>query len=98
MLTDGAGVRQSLDSLLATGPVVLAFFKVSCPVCQLTLPFLGRLAGGELQIVPVSQDDPDATERFLNEFGLYLSALFDREEDGYPAAMPSALRVCPPTS
>jgi len=94
-LTDSDGVRRPLDSFLATGPVVLAFFKVSCPVCQLTLPFLGRLAGGELQIVPVSQDEPDMTERFLNEFGLYSAALFDREEDGYPASNAFGITTVP---
>ncbi len=95
MLTDADGVRRPLDSLLATGPVVLAFFKVSCPVCQLTLPFLGRLAGGELQIVPVSQDEPDATERFMNENGLLIAALFDREEDGYPASNAFGITTVP---
>ena len=85
-LADAAGARRSLDSLLMAGPVVLAFLKVSCPVCQLTLPFLGRLAGGDVQIVPISQDSPAATERFSREFGLQLPALFDREEDGYPAS------------
>ena len=81
-LVDADGARRTLASLLATGPVLLAFFKVSCPTCQLTLPFLGRLAGGSLQIVPVSQDSPAATRRF----GLTLAALYDREEDGYPAS------------
>ena len=95
MLTDADGVRRQLDSLLGTGPVVLAFFKVSCPVCQLALPFLGRLAGGKLQIVPVSQDEPDATERFMNEFGLLMAALFDREEDGYPASNAFGISTVP---
>ena len=85
-LVDAAGARRSLASLLATGPVLLAFFKVSCPTCQLTLPFLGRLAVGNLQVVPVSQDSPAATRRFAQEFGLAIPALFDREEDGYPAS------------
>jgi peroxiredoxin len=85
-LVDADGARRPLDSLLAAGPVLLAFFKVSCPTCQLTLPFLDRLAGGKLQVVPVSQDSPAATRRFAQEFGLTSAALFDREEDGYLAS------------
>ena len=85
-LVEAGGARRTLASLLAAGPVLLAFFKVSCPTCQLTLPFLGRLAAGNLQVVPVSQDTPAATRRFAQEFGLAIPTLFDREEDGYPAS------------
>src|SRR6266850_1813630 len=35
--------EYSLHDLLPRGPVVAAFFKISCPVCQFTLPFLERL-------------------------------------------------------
>jgi peroxiredoxin len=83
---EAGGARRTLASLLAAGPVLLAFFKVSCPTCQLTLPFLGRLAAGNLQVVPVSQDTPAATRRFAQEFGLAIPTLFDREEDGYPTS------------
>ena len=85
-LVDAAGRRRPLASLLAAGPVLLAFFKVACPTCQLTLPYLCRLAGGNLQVVPISQDNSAATRRFAQEFGLTIPALFDREEDGYPAS------------
>ena len=86
LLVDAEGARLPLASLLAAGPVLLAFFKVSCPTCQLTLPFLGRLAGGNLQVVPISQDSPAATRRFAQEYGLTIASLYDREEDGYPAS------------
>jgi peroxiredoxin len=94
-LADAAGARSSLDSLLSAGPVLLAFFKVSCPVCQLTLPFLDRLAGGNVQIIPVSQDDAAATARFAREFGVHVPMLFDREEDGYPASNAFGLTTVP---
>ena len=46
----------SLENLAA--PVLLAFFKINCPTCQLTFPFLQRLADrGGPRIVGVSQDD-----------------------------------------
>lgn len=37
------GKDFSLAASLKSGPVVLAFFKVSCPVCKFTFPFLERL-------------------------------------------------------
>jgi peroxiredoxin len=38
------GSAFSLSETLRTNPlVVLAFFKVSCPVCQLIAPYLERL-------------------------------------------------------
>ena len=36
------GKSFSLSAELARGPVVLAFFKVSCPTCQYAAPFLER--------------------------------------------------------
>src|SRR5229473_8051334 len=35
--------EYSLNTLMERGPVVAAFFKVSCPVCEFTFPFLERL-------------------------------------------------------
>ena len=37
------GKKFSLKEALLRGPVVLAFFKVSCPTCQYAFPFLERL-------------------------------------------------------
>src|SRR5438552_14736351 len=37
------GERFSLNEELAGAPVVLVFFKVSCPTCQYALPFFERL-------------------------------------------------------
>ena len=37
------GKEFSLNAALERGPVVLSFFKVSCPVCKFTFPFLERL-------------------------------------------------------
>ena len=37
------GSRFSLQDALTRGPVVAAFFKISCPVCQYAFPFLERI-------------------------------------------------------
>lgn len=82
-----AGGAESLAAILGRGPALLAFFKVSCPVCQMTFPFLDRLhrqAGGKLQILGVSQDNAADTREFNRECGVSFPVLIDRR--GYPAS------------
>jgi len=78
----------TLGDALKKGPVVAAFFKITCPVCQFTLPFLQRLyeAYGDdrASFVGISQDDARDTREFCKEFGISLPALLD--EDGYPVS------------
>ena len=81
-----AGGEKTLDQLLEKGAVLLAFFKISCPVCQLTLPYLDRMKDGKLQLVAVSQDDAEATGEFNDEFRISLETLLDSEDDGYPVS------------
>jgi len=87
-LSNAAGDRFSLADALKRGPAVIAFFKISCPTCQFTLPFLQRLYqayGGErVTFWVVSQDDAEDTEEFRREYGITFPALLD--EDGYPAS------------
>jgi peroxiredoxin len=83
------GKRFSLPEELAHGPVVLAFFKVSCPVCQYAFPFLERLykAYGHqnVTLVGVSQNDPKGTAAFTKEFGVTFPVLLD-PQDKYPVS------------
>ncbi|MGA8213080.1 MAG: TlpA disulfide reductase family protein [Candidatus Sulfotelmatobacter sp.] len=83
------GRRFVLRDELARGPLVLAFFKVSCPVCQYTFPFLERLerAYGHhgVRIFGVSQDDPKHTAAFNKEFGVTFPVLLDDRET-YPVS------------
>ena len=59
------GGETSLHDLIANGPVLLAFFKISCPVCQMTFPFLERIhIAGTLPIYGVSQNDEEDTRDF----------------------------------
>jgi peroxiredoxin len=83
------GKRFALREELARGPVVLAFFKVSCPICQYAFPFLERLerAYGHkgVRIIGVSQDDPKHTAAFTKEFGVTFPVLLD-DKDAYPVS------------
>jgi peroxiredoxin len=83
------GTRFVLRDELARKPVVLAFFKVSCPTCQYAFPFLERLerAYGQAgaRIVGVSQNDPRQTASFAKEFGVTFSVLLDHAET-YPVS------------
>jgi peroxiredoxin len=66
----------SLAAALNKGAVLLVFFKISCPTCQLTMPFLERLAG-TVQLVAVSQDDRIGTDQFLKRFNISMPAVLD---------------------
>jgi len=91
-LKDLGGAARTLESLLQHGPVLLAFFKVSCPVCQLTFPFLERLSKSEaVQVVGVSQDDAQATRAFNERFGVTFPVLLDASSAGY--AVSNAYRI-----
>jgi peroxiredoxin len=80
------GKKSSLAEALKKGPVVAAFFKVSCPTCQFTAPFLERLheayGGEQFTLWGISQDDAADTREFCREFEIDFPALID--EKGYP--------------
>src|SRR5260221_11560735 len=63
----------SLEALLDKGPVVAAFFKNSCPVCQFTFPFLQRLyqryGGGNRTFLSIGEEHAKATAGFAGETG-----------------------------
>ncbi len=75
------GSTFSLKGALAKGPVVLAFFKVSCPTCQYAFPFLERIykAYGKKNVtfVGVSQNEKKDTASFIREFGVTFPVLLD---------------------
>jgi peroxiredoxin len=68
------GGNFDLATALKRGPVFLAFFKISCPVCQMTFPYIERIhkkfPKSKLQIVGVSQNDAKATAAFAKEYGI----------------------------
>jgi peroxiredoxin len=82
-LKDSSGAQHSLESILASGPALLALYKVSCPVCQLIAPYLERLSKGSLQVVTISQDDEAATRKFQQSYGLTAPSLLDLAANRY---------------
>ena len=86
-LPDLDGRPISLAQLRQGRPALIVFFKVSCPVCQMTLPFLNRLMPSEkLNVITISQDDVALTQRFRARFGVTVPALLDDEDRSYPVS------------
>ncbi len=79
------GGEATLEELAAHGPFLLVFFKISCPICQMTLPYLERMTPA-LPVYTVSQNDAEETREFNQYFGVTLPALLDPEEEGFPAS------------
>ena len=77
------GKRHSLTEALQHGPAVIAFFKVSCPVCQFTFPYLERIyqscKSNGIAFWGISQDDARDTREFNHEYGITFPGLIDEE-------------------
>ncbi len=86
-LADADGADFNLYQALGAGPVLLTFFKTSCPTCQYALPYLDRfgelLADSGATPVTVSQDTPAESERFSVEYGYATRQVFDSEETAF---------------
>jgi len=80
-LTTTRGEALSLQAALGKGPVLLAFFKVSCPTCQYTFPFLERLQlqsqGEGFHVWGVAQDNAQLATQFAKTFGVTFPILID---------------------
>ncbi|HVS90253.1 MAG TPA: TlpA disulfide reductase family protein [Candidatus Acidoferrum sp.] len=91
------GKEYSLGALMERGLVVAAFFKISCPVCQFTFPFLERLykryGGDGATFLGISQDDARSTKEFAAEYGVSFPMVMD--EKGYPVSNAYALANVP---
>jgi peroxiredoxin len=83
------GKKFNLREALERGPVVVAFFKVSCPTCQYTFPFLERLyqayRNQNVMLIGVSQNDKKDTAAFTKQFGITFPVLLD-DIHSYPVS------------
>jgi len=88
-LRNTEGKQFTLKDGLARGPVVLAFFKISCPVCQYALPYLERIykayGNKKVSIFGISQDKQRDTLGFMQEYGITFPVLLD-DNDSYPVS------------
>ena len=91
------GKNHSLYDGLKNGPVLVAFFKVTCPTCQYTFPFLERLyqqlRSSEAQIWGIAQDGAKDSQRFAREAGVTFPVLID--DNPYPVSREYRLEVVP---
>jgi peroxiredoxin len=82
------GQNFTLEEALSHGPVVLAFFKVSCPVCQYAFPFYDRLyralKGRNVTVIGISEDNSEDTAAFLKTFDVTMPIAL--EPDPYPVS------------
>jgi peroxiredoxin len=60
---------QTVDNPWAEGPVVLAFFKTTCPVCQMAAPKVQAMADGGARVLAVGEDPPEALRAFAERHG-----------------------------
>jgi peroxiredoxin len=79
----------SLHEALARGPVIAAFFKISCPTCQYAFPFLQRMYEGHrnksVTLVGISQNGKKDTNAFLKQYGITFPVLLD-DTASYPVS------------
>lgn len=83
------GKQFSLKEALARGPVLAAFFKISCPVCQFSFPFLERIyrayGNRKITVIGISQNSKKDTAAFLKEYGVTFPVLLD-DTESYPVS------------
>ena len=97
-LSSVGGKNFALRDALQHGPVIAAFFKVSCPTCQYTLPFLERVfkayANKNATLVGISQNDKKDTAAFAKEYGITFPLLLD-DTRTYPVSNAYGLTTVP---
>ena len=80
-LTSTAGKPVILSDVLKRGPAVLAFFKISCPVCQYAFPFIERMwqvhKPEPVTFLGVSQDSLSDTQSFIKQYRLTFPVVLD---------------------
>lgn len=93
-LSDVKGAAMPIEN---DKPTVIAFFKVSCPTCQYTFPFLDRLAKAhknDARVIGVSQDPAKDTREFAKEFGVTFPIALD-SSPAYKASNAYQISIVP---
>jgi peroxiredoxin len=100
------GKQYSVSAALKQGPLLIVFIQTACPICDLAMPYLNRLAeaydtqGWQLWVI--SQDDQEASRRYAQRFKANFPLLVDDPSDGWlvscaydPPATPTLFLIGP---
>lgn len=91
------GKKHSLDEIKTKGIGVLAFFKVTCPTCQYTLPFLERIyqkvKDKGIPFWGIVQDPLDKARDFARQYGTAFPYLID--DNPYPVSKSFGISIVP---
>ncbi len=96
-LVDGEGTPRSLNDLTSAGPVLLVFFKTSCPTCRLALPVVAELErryGDVVPVVAVTQTAMATTLPWLDEQG-FAGPVLDDERSQFTVSRAYDIRTVP---
>lgn len=78
------------------GPLVLFFFKVGCPTCALSFPYMEKLyqtyRDAGLMLWGIAQDPKDKAVQFAQQGGATFPILLD---DGYPVSNQFGIHTVP---
>jgi peroxiredoxin len=92
------GTFSLSEALRGAKVVVAAFFKVSCPTCQYTFPFLERLhqayPADAVRVIGISQNDAAATAEFVKTYGITFPVALD-DKKSYAASNAYGLTTVP---
>jgi peroxiredoxin len=100
------GKQYSLSVALEQGPLLAVFIQTACPICDLTMPYLNRLAeaygSGGWHLWVISQNDQQASQRYAQRFQADFPLLVDDPADGWtvsraydPPATPTLFLIGP---
>jgi peroxiredoxin len=72
------GRALRLSTLLEESPVVLVFYKASCPTCQFAMPYLQKIhSESRARLLAIAQDDESETKEFIEHFGVTFDVVID---------------------
>ena len=84
LLKTETGGIFSLKQNLNKGSVLLAFYKKSCPTCQMAFPYIERIhqgyAGENFLVLAIAQDPPADIPEFKQTYGLSLPTVADENQ------------------
>lgn len=95
---DDAFTGERVSDPWRHGPTVLAFFKVTCPVCQMTAPKVQALADAGVRVTAIGEDPAPRLIAYAERYGQNVPTLTEpppyRVSDAYGvSAVPTLFLV-----